>query len=157
MGGWTLVYYSNSGSVSRSVLAVGDWNVGNNINFSYLHSFKDVKRNGKYEFFIHDSSNVFRNIIFNQTNSYLEDPNGNNFTQTGGNFTYASSTTSWKGLALGSYGQAAMQRDCSLSMAEGNAVSWWFCLQDQDPNGYGVGPWVSSDVGAAIFVKIYQR
>jgi hypothetical protein len=161
-GGWTLVYYSNSDSVSQSTLANGDWNVGNSVNFSYLHSFKDVKNNGKYEFFIHDSSAAFRNVIFSQTNSYLESPNGNSYTEIGGNIYYSSASIgSWKGLTIGSNAGVAMQNHCALSMSEGNDGTWWYCLQDQFAGNYGTGPWFygdsGADSGAGAFVKIYQR
>ena len=160
-GGWTLVFYSNSNIVNRDMLASGDWNAGSNINFSYLHSFKDVKNNGKYEFFIHDSSTIFRNVIFNQTNSYLQNPNGNNFTQTGGNFYYSSQASGWRGLSLGSYGNSAMQVNCSLAMSfEGG--SWTYCLQDQ-ATSYNTAPWFYDsslggyDEGSQAWVKVYQR
>jgi len=159
-GGWTLVYYSNSGSVDRSLLDTSDWNSGSSVNFSYLYSFKDVKPSGKYEFYIHDSSTSLINVIFNQTNSYLENPKGNNFTQTGGNFYYPSFVTGWKGLALGSFGEVANQQYCSLSMVEYGS-SWWFCLQDQDPLNFGTGPWFTAGNGqepnAGQWVKVYQR
>ena len=160
-GGWTLVYYSNSGDVSRSTLDSGDWNEGPSVNFSRLYSFKDYKPSGKYEFFIHDSSTIFRNVIFNQTNSYLENPNGNSYTQTGGNFYYSSLHSGWKGLALGNYGETYMATHCSLSMAYYGS-SWWYCLQDQHPENYGTGPWFNDgvngkDTGSGAWVKIYQR
>jgi hypothetical protein len=161
-GGWTLVYYSNSDNVSRNVLASQDWNQGPSVNFSRLYSFKDMSRNGRYEFFIHDSSSVFRNAIFNQTNSYIQDPNGNGFTQTGGNFYYSNQASGWRGLSLGSYGATHMVQNCSLSMAYfGN--SWTYCLQDQLSGNYNTGPWFYDsalggyDTGSQQWVKIYQR
>ena len=158
-GGWSLVYYSNSDNVSRSMLASGDWNSGPSVNFSRLYSFKEIKRDGKYEFFIHDSSNVFRHAIFNQTNSYLEDPNGNNYTQTGGNFYYSSITSGWRGFALGNYGATEMTTNCALAMAYYGS-SWTYCLQDQYSGGYNTGPWFHDgnyDVGSQQWVKVYQR
>ena len=161
-GGWTLVYYSNSGDVSRTLLASGDWNQGPSVNFSRLYSFKDIKRNNKYEFFIHDSSTIFRNVIFNQTNSYLENPNGNSYTQTGGNFYYSSQASGWQGLSLGSYGNSAMVNHCSLSMSY-DGSSWTYCLQDQYSTNYNTGPWFYEstqggyDEGSQQWVKIYQR
>jgi len=161
-GGWTLVYYNDTTNVTRSTLQNGDWNVGPNVSFSRLYSFRNIKRSGKYEFFIHDSSNIFRNAIFTQTNSYLENPNNNSFTQTGGNFYYSSQASGWRGFALGSYGNSSMQSSCALSMSyEGN--SWTYCLQDQDPNNYGTGPWFYDsskngyDPGSQQWVKVYQR
>jgi hypothetical protein len=158
-GGWTLVFYSNSDNVSRTTIQNGDWNSGPEVNFSRMYSFKDIKRDGKYEFFVHDSSSVFRHAIFTQTNSYLENPNGNSFTQTGGNFYYSSYASGWKGLALGSYGESAMQTYCALSMANYGS-SWTYCLQDQHSGGYGTGPWFydgSYDSGSQQWVKVYQR
>lgn len=161
-GGWTLVYYSNSDTVSREVLEAGDWNSGANINFSYLYSFKDISRNGRYEFFIHDSSTIFRHAIFSQTNAYNEDPVGNDYTQTGGNFYYSSRASGWQGLALGNFGNSAMDRYCSLSMSY-DGGSWTYCLQDQSNGNYGTGPWFYDvDIGgydenAKQWVKIYQR
>lgn len=163
-GGWTMVYYSNSDNVPLSNLVGQDWNPGNDINFSRLHSFKDIKRNGKYEFFIHDSSAVSRYVIFNQTNSYLENPVGNNFTQTGGNFYYSTQASGWKGLAISSYGNQNMVNYCSLSMAY-DGGSWTYCLQDQLSNYFGTGPWfydtslqaVGYDAGSQEWVRIFQR
>jgi hypothetical protein len=158
-GGWTLVFYSNSDNVSRNILESQDWNEGASINFSILYSFKDISRNGKYEFFIHDSSTVFRNVIFNQTNSYIENPTGNNYTQTGGNFYYSNQASGWQGLSLGSYGADHMQQHCSLSMAYYGG-SWTYCLQDQLSGSYQTGPWFYDsgyDSGSQQWVKIYQR
>lgn len=158
-GGWTLVFYSNSNDVNRNMIANGDWNESPLVNFSKMHSFKDIKRNGKYEFFVHDSSTVFRHAIFNQTNSYLENPVGNDYTQTGGNFYYSNKTSGWKGLALGSYGATDMVKNCTLSMASFGST-WTYCLQDQYSIGYNTGPWfhdLSYDVGSQQWVKVYQR
>ena len=161
-GGWTLVYYSNLDSVSRDQLATGDWNSGANINFSYLYSFKDINRNGRYEFFIHDSSTIFRHVIFNQTNAYNENPVGNDFIQTGGNFYYSSQASGWQGLSLGNYGNESMNNHCSLSMSY-EGLSWTYCLQDQLPNAYNTGPWFYDvniggyDENSQQWVRIYQR
>jgi hypothetical protein len=164
-GGWTLVFYSNSSSVSRSSLDDEDWNVGNAINFSLLHSFKDIKdENGKYEFFVHDSSDVFRHAFFTQTNAYNQSPFGNDFQLTGGNLTFTSQTNGsrWFGLALGSFGQSDMASHCSLSMADYGAT-WTFCIQDQYSQNYNTGPWYYNsatggyDAGSQRWVKIYQR
>lgn len=161
-GGWTLVFYSDSSSVSQSILANGDWNVGSNINFSLLYSFKDITRNDRYEFFLHDSSNVYRHNIFSQTNSYIENPIGNDYSQIAGNFYYDPSHTSgsrWYGLAMGYFGQTAMNDNCSLSTADYGST-WTYCLQDQYPSSYGTGPWFYDDgydTGSQQWVKIYQR
>lgn len=158
-GGWTLVFYSDSESVSRSILESGDWNQGPSVNFSRMHSFKDIERNGKYEFFVHDSSTIFRHAIFNQTNSYLENPTNNNYTQTGGNFYYSSKASGWRGLALGKYGATDMISHCSLSMAYYGST-WTYCLQDQYLLNYNTGPWfhdTAYDSGSQQWVKVYQR
>ena len=159
-GGWTLVYYSNSDSVSRDLVSNSDWNVGANINFSYLYSFRNMSRNGRYEFFIHDSSTIFRHVIFSQTNAYNEDPVGNDYNQTGGNFYYADRTDGWQGLSLGTYGNEYMENSCTLSMAY-EANHWWFCLQDQREGIYGTGPWFNDtsgvDENSQQWERIYQR
>jgi len=160
-GGWTLVFYSNSDNVSQSTVANGDWNVGSNINYSLLYSFKEIKRNNKYEFFIHDSSSIKRNAIFTQTNSYLENPMNNSFTQTGGNFYYSSyaSAATWKGLAMATYGETDMKARCTLAMASYGST-WTYCLQDQYSGSYRTGPWFYDggyDSGSQQWVKIYQR
>lgn len=160
-GGWTLVFYSNSDNVPRSSVSNSDWNTSNTINFSRLYSFKDIKRNGKYEFFVHDSSTTFRHTIFSQTNAYNENPIGNSYTKIGGNMYYSDRTTSsrWFGLALGNYGQTAMVNNCTLSMADYGS-SWTYCLQDQLTGSYGTGPWFYDggyDSGSQQWVKIYQR
>lgn len=164
-GGWTLVFYSDSSSVSRTLVDDEDWNVGASINFSLLNSFKDVKNeNGKYEFFVHDSSTVFRHAFFTQTNAYNESPFNNDFQLTGGNLTFTTQTTGsrWFGLALGSYGQTDMANNCTLSMSDYGS-SWTFCIQDQFPSNYNTGPWYYNsatggyDAGSQQWVKIYQR
>lgn len=160
-GGWTLVFYSNSSSVNKGLITSSDWNAGPSVNFSRLHSFKDVKRNGLYEFFVHDSSTVFRHAIFTQTNSYLENPVNNSFNQTGGNFYYSSQASGWRGLAIGGYSNHDVNTRCSLAMTY-DGKSWTYCLQDQY-DGYGTGPWFYNaaqggyDVGSQNWVKVYQR
>ena len=160
-GGWTLVFYSNSDSVSRTSIDNEDWGSSPNINFSILWSMRAQKRSGNYEFYIYDSSTVKRNIIFTQTNAYNEDPINNSFYQKSGNFYYSSNTagTLWKGLALGSFGNDAMKTNCALSMSyEGR--SWAYCLQDQLLGSYHTGPWFFDngyDSSSQQWIKIFQR
>ncbi len=119
-GGWTLVFYSNSDSVSRTTVASGDWNVGPAVNFSRLHSMKNVKNaSGVYEFFVKDSSTVGRYVIFTQTNAYDANPVGNSYSKKSGNFYYSSqaSGTAWYGLGLGNYGNSSFNSFCTLAMA----------------------------------------
>lgn len=119
-GGWTLVFYSNSDTVSRSTIAAGDWNSGPAVNFSRLYSMKNSKNaSGLYEFFVKDSSTVGRYMTFTQTNAYNGNPVGNSFTKKTGNMYYStqSAGTTWYGLALGSYGNSAFVSSCTLAMA----------------------------------------
>lgn len=165
-GGWTLVFYSNSDNIPRSSIENSDLNTGNSINFSRLHSFKDIQRNGRYEFFTHDSSEIFRHAIFKQDNAYNENPLNNNFQQTGGNFYYSDQAedSTWKGLAIGSFGSTDVISHCALAMAS-HGKTWTYCLQDQYTINYGTGPWFYDatansggyDEGAQNWVKIYQR
>lgn len=121
---------------------------------------RNQKTNGKFEFYIYDSSSIKRNIIFTQTNAYYEDPINNSFYQKSGSFYYSSHTTGtlWRGLALGIYGNADMKTNCSLSMSS-EGSTWTYCLQDQY-SAYGTGPWffdVVYDAGSQQWVKIFQR
>ena len=108
---------------------------------------RNHKTNGKFEFYIYDSSSIKRNIIFTQTNAYNENPINNSFYQKSGNFYYSSLNTLgtlWRGLSLGIYGNRDMQINCSLSMSyEGS--SWTYCLQDQLKGAYNTGPWFSDN------------
>ncbi len=165
-GGWTLVFYSNSDNVLRNSISNSDWNINNSINFSRLHSFKDIEHGGRYEFFVHDSSTVFRHSIFKQDNAYNESPMSNNHTITGGNMYYSSQASEavWHGLALGNFGNVDMTNNCSLAMSS-HGGSWTYCLQDQLSGNYGTGPWFYDavnviggyDSGSQNWVKVYQR
>lgn len=163
-----MVFYSNSDSVLRTNIDTKDWGVSPNVNFSILWSMRNQKRNGKYEFYIYDSSTIKRNIIFNQTNAYNESPLNNSFTKKSGNFYYSSNTnySTWFGLALGNYGtNPAMISNCTLAMAS-DGSSWTYCLQDQFSGTYNTGPWFSDtninpstgyDLNSQQWVKIFQR
>lgn len=148
----------------RTSIQGSDWGVSPNVNFSILWSMRNNKPNGRYEFYIYDSSTIHRNAIFTQTNAYYENPIGNSFAQKSGNFYYSSqaNNTSWRGLALGSFGNSNFQTYCTLAMSS-EGSSWTYCLQDQYSGGYVTGPWFYDgsiggyDVGSQQWVKVFQR
>lgn len=124
---------------------------------------RNQKRNGKYEFYIYDSSTIKRNIIFTQSNAYNENPVNNSFSKKSGNFYYSyfTNASTWFGLALGSFGtNISMINNCTLSMAS-DGSSWAYCLQDQLSGSYNTGPWfidsISYDTNSQQWIKIFQR
>ncbi|EKE28401.1 MAG: hypothetical protein ACD_3C00065G0001 [uncultured bacterium (gcode 4)] len=166
-GGWTKVFYSDSDSVPRSSISGSDWNTWPSINFSRLWSMKDIKNIWwLYEFYIRDSSTIWRNIIFTQTNKYYENPVGNDFIQKSWNFYYSTQTdwTSWKWLWLWNFWNWNFNSFCSLAMSF--EWRWWtYCLQDQFI-WYNTWPWfydltayptTGYDVWAQSWVEVYQR
>ena len=160
--GRTLVFYSNSNNVPRSSIDNEDWNIWPNVNFSRLWSMRNIKNpSWLYEFFIKDSSDIWRYFTFTQTNAYYQNPVWNSYTKKTWNFYYSSRTT-WSTrywLALWNFWNTSMQNNCSLSNAY-EWSSWTYCLQDQYSTWYNTWPWfydTNYDIWAQQWVKIYQK
>lgn len=162
---WTLVYYSNSWSVSRSLISSWNWNIENTtkVNFSILYSMRNIKNWSwsTYNFYIKDSSDIERENIFRQSNSYLNNPVWNNYTQEDWNFYYSSNSSwsTWYWLWLWNYWKTLMNTNCTLSTAW-SGISWNYCLQDQSSWNW-TWPWFYDywryDTWSQLWVKIFQR
>ena len=159
---WTRVFYSNSDSVARADIVGQDWNPWDEINFSRLWSMRGIKnKQWLSEFFIKDSSDIWRYFTFTQTNAYDENPVNNSFLQKSGNLYYSTKTdwSTWYWLALWNYWNTQMQTNCTLSNAF-QWSTWHYCLQDQNVGGYWTWPWFNDtayDSWSWDWVMIYQR
>lgn len=152
-GWWTLVYFSNSGSVARTSLDNEDMWISPNSTFSLLWSMKNTKTNWLYEFKLVNDLGTYNH--FTQTNSYNQNPINNSYTKKAWNFVF-NGWGIWYGLALWNYWNTEMNAYCTLSTSYQGA-SWWNCLQDQTLADWNTWPWSYAGWWGSNWVKIFQR